>query len=296
MPGGSDGGTPSDAAADVRLSSEKDSSASGGVDGGPENDRDADAGEMRESSIGPAPVDAAADSADGAEQSSETGALAVHVASPGASFDAIDWTIDNPNGVVRAGSVDVMSGSAIDFVVTSIPVGAGYTIVLAAPSIDGTATCTGSATFSIAAGATTDVSTALTCGLAGSDSGSIIVTAAGDSGGIELCPSLDGLGISPAESLVGGSVTLAAYAEAPDPAALAINWTAPSGRLQSPTGMSTVFTCTSPGAVTITATATDGPGVGDAPVCSATLTGTVVCDANPQADAGRSDVIVSTLP
>jgi hypothetical protein len=285
--GGADGGKPLDAGADVRPSPEIDSSPSGVADGRADND--ADAGETHDSSAGSAPVDAAADSADGALQSTETGDLAVHVVSSGASFAAVEWAIAGPNGVVLAGSVDVASGASVDFVVRGVPAGTGFTITVAATSVDGSSICSGSATFSITAGATTSVSTVLTCDSTGSGVGTIVVSVGGDGGGIELCPTLDGLGASPAEVFVGGSVTLDTFAEAPNPSAIAIAWTAPSGRFMSATGTSNVFTCTSPGVVMITATATDGPGTGGAPVCSATVSVPVTCDANPDADAGSPD-------
>jgi len=93
-------------------------------------------------------------------------------------------------------------------VVFGIPSGTGYTITLTGTASDGATTCGGSAGFAVTAGATSSVSLHIGCHQP-SQTGSVSV-----GGTINVCPVIDGLGASPAEVIVGGTLALTASVHA----------------------------------------------------------------------------------
>ena len=104
-----------------------------------------------------------------------------------------------------------------------------------------------------------------------SRTGSVMV-----SGALNFCPTIDGLGASPAEVIVGGSVALSALAHDSDagPSALSFAWTASSGTLSSASAQNPTFTCTTPGTATISLALSDGDPLA---TCADALTTQVTC-------------------
>jgi phospholipase C len=207
------------------------------------------------------------------------GTIGMQLTVPGGEvLNVINWTLTGPNGastIVQTGSVNVANSQTTSFLVGGIPAGAGYGIALSGTSTDGNITCSGSAMFSVAARATTNVSVALQCSATASEAGAAQVTAT-----TYGCAAWNSVSATPAEVTVGNSVTVSASAIAPNPSALTFAWSAPSGSFDAPASASSHFTCTAPGPVSLTLTVGDGP-VPDGGACSAALGTTTVqvtCD------------------
>jgi hypothetical protein len=238
-------------------------------------------------SNGPAEQGGPGASSPGASESDTTGTVGMSLSLLGGEvLNTVSWTITGPNGaatVVRQGSVNLQGSNAIAFQVAGIASGSNYTIALSGVSVDGTVTCSGSATFSVTAGMTTNVTVLLQCNSKGADAGSAAIN-----GQTFACASAGGLSASPSEATLGNSVSLAATATGPNPGAITYAWSAPSGTFSAPTGASTSFTCTTPGPVTVTLTVADGPVPpgGSCDPSSATSTVQVQCDT--ALDAGTS--------
>ncbi len=219
------------------------------------------------------------------------GTVGVSLTLPGGqTLNTVRWTITGPNGattVVQSGTVDLHASLTLTFTVSSIPAGSNYSLAMTGTSTDGTVTCASTTSFSILAGATTSVTALLQCSGPGADAGSLNVN-----GQTYNCATSSGVSILPAETFVGGSVTLDGAATGLDPSALTYAWSAPSGSFTTPSSATTNFTCTVPGPVVVTLQVSDGP-LPDGGSCNPTLsttTATVICDASsdggPTPDAG----------
>jgi hypothetical protein len=192
----------------------------------------------------------------------------------GQHVNTVSWTISG-GAFTDSGTLDVSGSQGISFLAGGIPPGSGYQITLTATSVDGSVTCAGQSTFSVAARATTNVNVAMQCQTAGSEAG-----AANISGSTYNCAAWSSVTVEPAETNVGSSVLAAATATGPNPAAFTFAWSAPSGTFDTPNAATTHFTCTTAGVVTLTVTVGDGP-VPAGAACDATrstTTVTVSCD------------------
>ena len=191
----------------------------------------------------------------------------------GAALNTVSYTVTGPAGYASTGSVNVSNSATISTRI-SLPAGGPYTIALSGTSTDNGTSCNGSGQTSIVAGLTQTVSIHLTCKEA-SRTGSALVT-----GTLNLCPVIDGIGASPSEVLVGGSIALTATAHDGDaaPAALSYQWSVSSGSLSSATAANPTFKCTDPGAATISLAVSDGDATAG---CVATETATVTCTRAP---------------
>jgi hypothetical protein len=210
----------------------------------------------------------------------QTGAISANLTLPGgSSLGSVSWTITGPNGsaaIVKQGTVNVQGSTIVSFVQGGLPSGSNYTISLTGTATDQSVTCAGSAQFSITAHSTSNVSVLLQCHDRGSDSGSAAV-----SGNSFACGTAESISASPSEAIVGHSVALIGAAHGPDSAHLAYAWSAPSGTFSAPNAASTNFTCTAPGVVTVTLTASDGPipSGGSCDPTQASKTIPITCDA-----------------
>ena len=187
-----------------------------------------------------------------------TGTVGMQLTLPGGEqISTIHWTLTGPNGastVVQTGSVDVANSLTISFLIGGVPAGSSYSIVLTGTSTDGTVTCTGSAVFNMVARTTTNVNVALQCNTPPQEAGSALIN-----GSTFNCATWTSLSATPSETTVGTSVSIGALATGPNPGALTYAWSAPSGSFSNAASGSTSFTCTAPGPVTLTVTASDGP-------------------------------------
>jgi hypothetical protein len=101
-----------------------------------------------------------------AEPAEKTGSLSFALTlQNGVRFGAFNYAITGPN-FSGSGSIDVSSSTTVSALIEAIPVASGYSITLMGTSAPPTeATCSGSATFAISAGAVTHVPVALACHL-----------------------------------------------------------------------------------------------------------------------------------
>lgn len=179
--------------------------------------------------------------------------LALELA-PGTTLESAAFTITGPAGFAKTGSINVASSRTLTANIGGIPAGDGYSVTLSASSTDGKTSCSGSATFSVTAHATSQIMVHLVCHEA-ARTGSVALT-----GSINVCPVLDGISANPGEVTVGASLALSADAHDSDaaPAALTYQWTATGGVLAQPNSKTPTFTCTSPGTATVGLTVSDG--------------------------------------
>ncbi len=219
----------------------------------------------------------------------QTGTIGAELQLPGIAINSVTYAITGPESFTRSGTIDLSHASSLSFTLGGIPAGSGYTITLTATSTDGTTSCAGSATFTIAAGATTQVAIHLDCHQPPT-TGSVAV-----SGTVNICPVIDSLSATPSAAAVGNAIALASAAHDPDdgPSSLAYQWAATSGTFANSSIQNPTFTCTAVGVATLTLTVSDGD---SAPGCPATSSTSVTCTAAAQADAGASDAGTASGP
>ena len=195
--------------------------------------------------------------------------LALQV-SPDAVVTTGTYTITGPNGFTAMGTLAVGPTSNVPVVLSGLPVGTGYTLAANAVANDGVTTCSGSVPFDVTTGMMSTVIVHLVCRVPPNVGGIVL------GGDTNVCASLDGVGASPAEALVGGTLSLNAIAHDSDagPGPITFVWSATSGSFDAPSSATPKFTCTSAGVVTIGAVVSDG-----APGCAEALTLTVACTA-----------------
>jgi hypothetical protein len=232
------------------------------------------------------------EAASGSSSLELTGEIGMQVTLPsGVQLNSVRWAITGPNRAsvaVQAGTVDVRNSEAIRFLVGSIPVGTDFDVSLSGTSPDGSVTCAGSALFDIVARTTTNVSVALACATEEPESGLAFVSASAFD-----CASVISVTASPAETTVGGSLTVSGSATGPNASGLTYAWSASSGSFDTPTAPQSTFTCAATGLVILTLTAGDGA-VPDAGPCNAalgTMATQVRCD--PISDAGGTSGVTA---
>jgi alpha-tubulin suppressor-like RCC1 family protein len=188
---------------------------------------------------------------------------------PGVTISHLDWTVSNPAllSADRKGAVDVSASQNIQFVVGGLPPGSGYSIVVSGTTDQGALSCTGTASFSVTANATTSVSLTALCTGGGGDAGdSGSITIGGGTTIAPLCAAITALSASPSDVDVGGAIKLAASGiDANGNAAdVVFSWTVTggpgSGTFSSAAAASPTFTCTSVGSVSVTVAATTPDG------------------------------------
>jgi hypothetical protein len=206
---------------------------------------------------------------------------------PGVTVNTVSWTVSNVgNGFTRSGSVNVQFSNTVSFQVGGLPAGSGYSIALTATSVDGSFTCSGSASFSVMAGTVSSVNVNLACSAAPGGNGSVAVH-----GTTQICANIDALSVSPLETTVNNPIALSASATAGSiPPTFA--WTATSGTFDNAASATPIFTCpATPDTPTITLTVSpNGPGC--TTVTSQSVT--VICDTlNPTFTNMYTNVIAS---
>jgi phospholipase C len=172
----------------------------------------------------------------------------------GVTLNTLSYTITGPGSFSRMGTIDVSNSTTISAIIGGIPFGSGYMISVSGKSLEGTATCGGSATFNVTSAATTQVAIHVTCGVQ-PPTGTVSI-----SGTVNACPTITSIGASPAEVTTGSSLALSATATDADdgPSPLAFSWTATGGSLTNPSSANAIFTCAAAGTATITLAVNDG--------------------------------------
>jgi hypothetical protein len=217
----------------------------------------------------------------GTTRSDDVGSVSVAVQlANGSVLNTVAYAITGPAMFSKTGNVDVSGSTMVSTLVGGIPAGTGYAVTLSGTTTDGTTSCAGTGNFNVVAHQVASVAVHLICTQA-PRTGSVAVN-----GTLNVCPTIDAAGASPAEVLVGSSVGLTAQAHDADnaPSPLTYRWTAPSGVFSDASSPNARFTCTAAGPVTLTVSVSDGdPGAG----CADTTTVTVDCTATTGASACR---------
>jgi hypothetical protein len=204
-------------------------------------------------SLGLAACSAAEDASPLSADEEATGSIDLALELPsGESIDSATYTITGPSGFSRTRAIDVSKSNKISAEVVGIPTGSGYSVTVSATGPAGT--CSGSASFSVTAGNSANVAVSLAC-RSSAKTGSVKIN-----GVLNSCPSIDGIGASPAEVNIGASISLSALAYDSDaaPEALSYAWTASAGTLSSSTAKTPSLLCTTEGTVTVGLTVSDG--------------------------------------
>jgi hypothetical protein len=206
-----------------------------------------------------------------------TGTVGLELTLPGgALLSSVTYTITGPNGastVLTSGTANLQNSTTVSLLIGNIP--AGTWALAISGNADGGITCSGTATFTITARATTQVNVAMRCSLPAADAGAAAISTS-----LYSCAAANGIAASPSEVTVGHSVLLTGTGNGPNPAALTYQWSAPSGTFDTPNASSANFTCTTAGTVTVTLTVGDGA-VPDGGSCDPTLsqiTAAILCD------------------
>jgi hypothetical protein len=197
----------------------------------------------------------------------DMGAVGMELELPGgAQIPMVEWSITGPNGassLVQASFIKVDAPS-VEFLVDQIPPGAGYQVSLSGSSADGGVGCSGGATFSISARATTMVYVQLACTDVSTGSTTTV------SGTSFNCAAIGSVTATPLETTVGHAITVAATATGPSPSAFTYAWSASSGAFGSPHASTSSFTCKAAGPTTVTVVVGDGE-VPDGSSCNSSL-------------------------
>jgi hypothetical protein len=191
----------------------------------------------------------------------------------GSILNTATYVVTGPNSFTKSGSIDVSMSSTVSALLT-LPAGGPYSITISGTTTDSSATCGGSASFSVTAGVTTPVPVHLTCRQTARTGGVTV------SGNINLCPSIDGIEASPAEVYVGKTLSLSAVAHDSDagPSPLSYSWTSTGGAFSSATSATPTFTCTKAGTQTVNLSVSDGDSTAN---CAATASVAVTCSNPP---------------
>jgi hypothetical protein len=186
------------------------------------------------------------------QHQNEVGEIGLDLRLPdGSEVSEVSYAITRAGLAPRTGVIPVAADGHARMQIGNLPAGTGYSIKLTAAR--GTLPpCEGSATFSITAGQTTDVSVALQCGSLGR-SGNVSVD-----GIFNYCPSTPTITATPSTATVGQAITVSADALDEDPVSFV--WSAPSGTFAATNQASTTFICTAPGTVTLSVSASDSQG------------------------------------
>jgi phospholipase C len=218
-----------------------------------------------------------------------TGTVGMKLTLPGGEvLSTVSWSITGPGGattVVKSGSFSVQNAASLSFVVGNIPAATGYAVSISGTSTDGKVTCLGSASFNVAARTTTSVTVLLQCDTAAANVGTAQIT-----GQTFVCATVNSLTASPTETIVGPTnpVAVSATATGPNAGAVTYQWSAPSGSFSAPTSAQSTFTCSVPGTVTLSVTASDGS-IPDGGSCNPALsTATVQVQCEGHLDAAQA--------
>ena len=192
--------------------------------------------------------------------------------SPGVTVTQAVYTIAGPSGFFSAGNVAVGESAELVVPVGSLPLGEGYEIDLTAPASDGLTICNGKTLFDVTDGDPKSLGVHLTCAI---PSGALAVTST-----FNICPMIDGLGASPADVRLGGTIAVTSSAHDSDvgPSSLSYKWNINGASLretQQPQP-NLNFVCSQPGAFNFTLTVSDGD---ITPGCADTLSVIARCSA-----------------
>ncbi|HEY6877970.1 MAG TPA: hypothetical protein VI299_08115 [Polyangiales bacterium] len=204
----------------------------------------------------------------------------------GSDVDTVNFTVKRNGTTVREGTLAIGADGLASGTISNLDAGSGYTIELTAPRTrDGGAVeqCTGSASFTVDAGATKTVAVVLQCSDTSPDTGNVTIN-----GTFNICPKIGIATATPASQVVGSAIALTVTANDKDNDPLTIEWftgaTYGTGATVFATGASASFACTTPGSFQINVSAYDGAARG----CRKALTTpvAVTCTGSATVDSG----------
>jgi len=190
------------------------------------------------------------------------------VIAPGVTIGTANYAISGPNGFTSAGTVAIGESPDVSVVVSQIPVGQDYELVVSGTASDGVTVCDGTATFDVTAPTPSLTLTVhLECAV---PTGSVAFEAP-----VNICPVIEDLTATPVNLALGGVASLSVVAHDSDsgPAALAYSWTLNAVTLPNKITPTLAFTCSSLGEVTVGARVSDGDAT-----CIDTATVKVSCE------------------
>jgi hypothetical protein len=198
-------------------------------------------------------------SSDGKPKPHETGGnvgsvgLAIKLAD-NAEVDLVRYSITRPESSAIEGNIPVGDPGATVSALIDLAAATGYTIELAAVSMDLGTVCLGEAQFDVVAGQTTAVSVVMDCHT-DSASGSVEVVAT-----LNTCPQVANLVVAPLAVKVGHKINVLATGADPDASdTLTFAWnTSGGGTFEAANAAHTKFTCVESGRHTLSVAVSDG--------------------------------------
>jgi len=190
--------------------------------------------------------------------SEDVGAVTVALTlSPGVTVNTVSYTITG-NGITAInGNIDVTNQTHATALVSGIPAGNGYLLVMNATSTDGKTTCTGQTNFNITANSTASATVILQCRGQRATTGTVAIN-----GRLDNCPFITGFSANTLEAPVGGAVSIAVTATDFDTTdTITYTWTASPagiGTIGNPGAATTTFLCTAQGTTSLSIAVSDG--------------------------------------
>jgi len=170
---------------------------------------------------------------------------------PDVVIDEVSWLISGGGMDPMMGTMNTQAPGATPSVeVFGLPPG-GYTVDLAATSVDGETTCRGSASFEVIEGVSTEVGVLLRCS-PGTRFGAVRVN-----GKLNVCAELTKAVVAPLQTSIGNTIDVRAQAEDEEGDTIEYAWTADSGSFAAPSDAATSYTCEELGNHQITISVSD---------------------------------------
>lgn len=185
------------------------------------------------------------------------------------SIEEVLWKISGGEMEPMGGIIDTEApGTTASVEVFGLPPNDDYLVELQAVSEDGDVACRGDARFSVAVGATTDITVMLNCKPPERFGGVRV------NGEINICADLMKVVVSPLQTSVGDDIDLSAVAFDAEDDPINYRWFGSGGDFENPNAASTTYTCEREGRAFITVSVSDGPYP-----CTDSWTVEVICDA-----------------
>lgn len=155
------------------------------------------------------------------------------------------------NGAVRTGTIDVRDSTRASFRVGSLPVGPGYTLLIAGTTASGVS-CAGTAGFDVHDNQVTQVTMQIRCdgpvvGPPVDERGDIATYVNVTRGADRVCPVVTGLSILPLQAAQGAQLVVEGFTSS----GAIIQWSASGGLFANPDAPSTTMTCMQVGLQTV---------------------------------------------
>jgi 2',3'-cyclic-nucleotide 2'-phosphodiesterase (5'-nucleotidase family) len=170
----------------------------------------------------------------------------------GVEIDEVEFEITGGDMEPMGGTIDTSApGATASVEVFGLPPGDGYTVTMAATTVDGEITCEGSEDFGVVAGVATDVMVILNCKRPPS------LGAVRANGKFNTCAQLTKTIVAPLVTGVGESIEVSAEAYDAEVDEIEYAWTATAGSFTSDSDAATTYTCDVEGSQSVRVTVSD---------------------------------------